>query len=458
MMAPRVRQVAELLRLRSWDNSTPELRARERHRRAILSAGAAALAKAVSVGAALITVPLTLHYLGSERFGMWMVLSAFIAMLSFADLGMGNGLLNAVAAANGEDDRPSIRGLVSSAFIVLSCIALLICVITIAVYPFIPWSQLFNVHSELATREAGPAIAVFVVCFALAIPLGVVQKVQTGLQQGFSANLWQCGASLLGLVSVLLAIWLQRGLPWLVLALLGGPLTANILNSIFYFGLQARDIAPSVRFASRSKTAQIVHVGVLFFVLQVVIGVAYNSDNLVIAQMLGAEKVTEYAVPAQMFGLLSGIITIFLAPLWPAYGEAITRGDHEWVKRTFKRSLFISILLAAIVSSVLVLAGPLILALWVGHAVDPPFILLLGLGLWKVIEVGGNATSVFLNGANVMRFQVLIAVLMGIAAVALKIVFVDQFGVAGVIWATIVAYVIFAAVPLAVVVPRILRS
>ena len=220
--------------LRPGDMSTPEGRSAERHRRAVLSSLAAAAAKMISVGAALVSVPLTLHYLGPERYGMWMTMSSFIAMLSFADLGMGNGLLNAVAEANGRDDRAAIRGLVSSAYAALTAVAVAMGIIAATVYPFVPWPKLFNVQSELATNEAGPAMAGFPACFALSIPFGVVQRVQTGLQQGFRSGLWQCGASLLSLAALLAAIRMEAGLPVLVLALLAAPLAINAANAAFF--------------------------------------------------------------------------------------------------------------------------------------------------------------------------------------------------------------------------------
>jgi len=51
-----------------------------------------------------VTVPLTLNYLGSEHYGLWMTISSVSVMLGFADLGIGNGVLNAVADAYGRDD------------------------------------------------------------------------------------------------------------------------------------------------------------------------------------------------------------------------------------------------------------------------------------------------------------------------------------------------------------------
>ena len=83
-----VRQRLRFISLTPFDQSTAEGRAQERHRRVALTAGAAALAKLLSVGTALISVPLTLHYLGAERFGMWITISSLIAMLSFADFGI----------------------------------------------------------------------------------------------------------------------------------------------------------------------------------------------------------------------------------------------------------------------------------------------------------------------------------------------------------------------------------
>jgi hypothetical protein len=80
---------------------------------------------------------------------------------------------------------------------------------------------------------------------------------------------------------------------------------------------------------------------------------------------------------------------------------------------------------------------------------------MLGLGMWKIIEAGGIATTMFLNGANNVRLQAGLATLMAFAAILLKIWFVSWIGIAGAIWATILAYLIFVALPLSFALPRI---
>ena len=51
------------------------------------------------VGIAL--VPLTLRYLGSERYGIWMTISATLALLNFVDFGLEDSLTNALGGAYG---------------------------------------------------------------------------------------------------------------------------------------------------------------------------------------------------------------------------------------------------------------------------------------------------------------------------------------------------------------------
>jgi O-antigen/teichoic acid export membrane protein len=457
-LAAGARDIRSFIRRQPFDRTNAEDRARERHVRVALGAGASLLGKLLSIGTALISVPLTLHYLGPERYGMWMTMSSLVAMFSFADLGIGNGVLNAVAAAYGRDDRAAIRGFVSSGFFALSAVAILIIGAFALAYPFVPWFRIFNVETAQARTEAGPALGVLVACFALAIPVGIVQRVQMGLQCGFMASLWQCASSLFGLTGLLVAIHCEAGLPWLVLAFAGAPLIAALGNSFLFFGRLEPDIAPSPRAVSRKAALRVAHTGMLFFMLQIVSAVMYSSDNLVIAQMLGAGSVTGYAVPASMFNVITMLLVMALIPLWPAYGEAIARGDHAWVRRTLKRSLLTSIGLAAAASTCLVLFGPRLIALWVGHAVDPPLLLLLGLGLWKVIEPAGNALAVFLNGAHVVRPQVVVGAATAACGIILKIVLVGQIGAPGVVWATIISFSLLTALPLGMMLPKLLKQ
>src|SRR5580704_14585226 len=101
-----------VIRFRSFDASTPEGRSKERYRRAALTSLATLAAKGVSIGTLLVTVPLTLAYLGKERYGLWMTISSLVAIFGFADLGMGASLKTLLAAADGRNDCEEAQRLV----------------------------------------------------------------------------------------------------------------------------------------------------------------------------------------------------------------------------------------------------------------------------------------------------------------------------------------------------------
>lgn len=446
-----------IARLASFDTTTEQGRSDERHRKIFMTAGAAALSKVVSVGTALISIPLTLHYLGSERFGLWMTITSVIVMLGFADLGIGIGLLNAVSEASGKDDIEAIRRYISSAFAILSGIALVILVIFFFAYPFISWASFFNVKSPLAIQESGLAVAAFMLCFALNIPAGIVQRAQSGLQMGFVANLWQIVGSILGLSAVLLVIRFELGLPWLVGAMAGAPLVAALSNGVWFFGRVRLDIRPDWTLVCSEAMKKIARTGLLFLALQIAVSIAFASDNIVISRMLGAEAVTQYAIPEKLFSIIPMLLGMVLMPLWPAYGEAMARGDGPWIKKAFVSSLKIAIAISSVLAMALVFFANYILSTWVGHQVSPPFLLLLGLGVWKVFEGWGIAVAAFLNGVNIVRIQASLAIVMAAIAITLKIVLVESIGVAGVVWATVIAYGVVTIAPLSFVIPRLLK-
>ena len=457
-LLPRARQISSVARLKPFETVTPEGRSKERHRRVALAALTSVIAKGVTLLTMLISVPLTVEYLGAERYGLWMTISSAIAILVFADLGLGNGLLNAISEANGKDDHEAAREYVSSAFFMLSGIAMALAISFVIVYPWVSWKDLFNVHSSQAVAEVGPAVAVFLGCFALTIPVSVVDRVRMGYQEAFVSNLWVGAGNALGLVGILLAIYLKAGLPWLVLAMAGAPVLASILNGAMLFGRQYTWLRPKLRNVTSKAVGKVFRLGMYFLVLQAAVAVAYSSDNIVVAQVLGPEAVTEYSVPMKLFSIPALVLVVLLTPLWPAYGESVARGDIDWAQRTLISSMVLAFLVAGIPSAFLVLFGTSVIELWVGPEVVPSFWLLLGLGVWTVIAAIGTAVGIFLNGANIIRFQVLTAAFMAPSALLAKILLANIIGLPGVIWGMIIAYLVFTAIPMAIYIPRSLAA
>ncbi|PKN17333.1 MAG: hypothetical protein CVU71_16250 [Deltaproteobacteria bacterium HGW-Deltaproteobacteria-6] len=435
------------LTLTGIDTGTSEDRARERHRRITLTALSSGAAKVISFVAAVITVPLTLNYLGAERYGLWMTISSVIAMMVFADFGVGNGLMNAITEAYGKDDIGAIRSHITNALLILTLLMILILLVFFAIYPLIPWNNIFNVKSAAAIRETGPAVASFMVCFAVGVPAGIVQRVQMGMQQGFWSSLWQTIGSILSVLSILFVIYVKADLMWLVMAMAGSPIVSLLANGIIFFFVRRRDLLPRFSDISAKGMKRILHGGLIFFVLQLAVSIAFASDNIILARMLGAESVTQYSIVSRLFEGVLIIIAIAFTPLWPAYGEANARGDHLWVRQTLNRSMILTLIFTVCAAGMLVLFYKPIFALWVGSDFVLPFMLVALCAGWMVLKGLGVTYSMFLNGVNAIRLQLIIATGFTIVSIAAKIFFVGKFGVNGLLMAMIGSYVLLVVVP-----------
>jgi O-antigen/teichoic acid export membrane protein len=165
-----------------------------------------------------------------------------------------------------------------------------------------------------------------------------------------------------------------------------------------------------------------------------------------------------YAVPQKLFSFISMVVGMGITPLWPAYGEAIARGDVAWVRRVFLGSLWITLAIAVPLCTLLVLAGPWILKVAVGKSLHAPLSLLVVLGLWGVVSAVSAPMGMLLNGAGVLKAQAIIAVVASLINLALSIFLTRLFGVIGVCSGSIITQVLIAFPLYFVVIRRLLRN
>jgi O-antigen/teichoic acid export membrane protein len=443
----RVLSVLSVMRLKPFDTSTVEGRSNERLRRVFWTATTSAFAKGVNTLAILVSVPITLGYLGTERYGLWMTITSIVAFLGFADLGIGNVILNLVSESNGKNDVEAARKCISSAFFLLIWISVSLAFLFALIYPYVGWDQFFNVSSSIARKEAGPAVATFLACFLINLPLSIIPRIQMGYQEGYLSSIWQGISNLLGLAGLVVIVHLKAGLPWLVLVITGSPALGNLLNGISLFAVQRPWLVPRWQDISALFAKQIGWIGFLFLILQVTNAITYSADNIIIARVLGPEAVTNYAVPSKLFIIVPNIIYMFLAPLWPAYGEASARGDDSWATKTLVKAILATFVLCLLSSLFLLAFGEKILQVWTGSRVMFSLSLMIGLGAWTTLQSVITAIGLFLCAINKIGFQAIFALLTAFFATLAKVVLAGSIGLPGVVWGQVAVSAFLMLIP-----------
>lgn len=414
--------------------------------------------RVVGIFVSLLSVPLTIGYLGPERYGVWVLLSSLLAWVRLADLGIGSGLTSAIARALGSERPDLVRAHVSTAFALLTAISVVLGLFVVLAWPWIDWSAIFGINAEDARLETPPAVAASIAIFLLVFPLSIVGTSYNAVQEGKLANYWGMAGNIASLFALVVVTHTRGGLVWLVIAVSGTGLVMNILSGVWFFTRCRPGMAPQIRAIRRESIRGLMQVGVPFFLIQIMALVVFQTDNLIIGHFLGAAQVPSYSLTYSLFGYTSLIQSIGFNYFWVAYTDAIVRRDIDWVRRTFRLNLASSLgfTLAAVVPLIFI-ARPFI-KLWAGAAVVPSLDLVLWMAAWSMINALCSPIACLLAAAAHMRAQVIYSAVSAIINIALSIYLVGLWGITGVVAGKVISYMLFICVPASIDISLLLRK
>ncbi|MEI9676035.1 O84 family O-antigen flippase [Escherichia coli] len=405
------------------------------------------LSKIISMISIFITIPAILNYLGEELFGIWMTLSSIIAMLTFADMGIGNGVVNKLSKAIYSNSVNDIRKIITNAVTVLLIIATSINLLFYAATPLVSWNRILNLSEKIDSHSIEHALFVFVFCFSLNVLFSIVQKIQLAYQLGFIASIWQILGSVFSLGLLFLFINLKLEMAWLVFSIAGIPAIFQLLNYLHFSLVICKTGFFKISFIKIAEMKSLLSTGVLFFALQISMVCTYTSDNIILNTIIGAEAVTEYSVHVRLFSVIPILMGMVLIPLWPAYSSARIKKDIKWIRDVWNKSIMMALLVSVFIGGSIILFLPDIFDLWLKNKIQPTYTLAYMLFVWKLFESVGLAISCFLNGMDLIKQQAFIAVVTAVVAISLKILFVYQIGITGVLLGALIPFVLLTFIP-----------
>ena len=418
---------------------------RGRSVRIIRTALTSGLSTVLTMLTGIISVSLTVRYLGTERYGLWLTISTILAWLNLTDAGIGNALTNRIAKAYGQDKLPEAQHYVASAFWLFTVVGVTIAVGGAVLGVRLRWADILRVQSVDAARELPSAISLALVIYGLGFPLSMARSVYNGFQEGYYANYWSIAASVLSLVALVVVTRFGGGLPLLVGAVFGVRQLVAAVSSLFLFTVHRPQLRPVLSRARLNDLGSLLSVGLMFVVLQLTSLLITQSDNLVIVRLLGPEQVALFGTAWKLFSYVGVLQLWLLAPMWPAYGEAFARGDTHWVRQTLRFSLLSQILMTLVVVAGGVIFGSDIIGVWAGKDLVPPLALLVGMGLIQILWAWTQPFVFVLNGIGRLKGQTVYGLMTALLCLVLKIVFVAHYGILGAVASTLIAYALLAA-------------
>jgi len=240
------------------------------------------IVKGISIIISLMLVPLTIDYVNSEMYGIWLTLSTIIHWIGFFDIGFGLGLRNKLGESLAINDLKKGKVLVSSTYFVLSSIFIPLGFSLYFICPYINWADVLNVSASLnSTLSTCARIVLVSLCSTLI--LKVIQNVLQAYQLNVYASIIETSGNFVSLIAIyVLTKTTFPSLVYLAYAYGGAPVLVLIIFTLALFRHRFKEIRPNIKFVDFHEIKSIFNLGGQFFVIQIACLVRKPSVNPVL--------------------------------------------------------------------------------------------------------------------------------------------------------------------------------
>lgn len=412
-------------------------------KRTILAKKNIALSFIIKGGSILISltlVPLTINYTTPAQYGIWLTISSIIGWLNFFDIGLGNGLKNKLTQSIALGKIEEARSYISTAYVSLLIVSITIFFILLIINSYTNWNSILNISAnELDNLRT--ITLVISGCFCIQFIVQAITIILTATHQAAKASFISLISQIIVLIIiVLIGRYQYKSLLVLVSVLAGTPILTLLIATAILFKTSLKDIAPNLKSVKLSYANNLLKTGSVFFIIQIGALVLFQTDNIIITQILGPEQVTTFNVNYKLFSVVTMGFTIIITPLWSAFTDAFIKKDFAWITNNLAKMKKIWILFSIITIGILCLS-PQIFNLWLGNKIEIPINLSIAMALYVIAYTWQTMHVFMLNGVGKVRLQLILVIISSMLNIPLAIFFGKSFGLPGIIYANTILFV-----------------
>lgn len=396
----------------------------------------------------LFTMPAYFSYFGNHNvLGLWFAILSVLNWVLMFDLGLGNGLRNKLptALANGDNDKA--QEYISSTYISMAGLIVIICLIAFISFPFIPWNGFFNIKSNLISHETLVlSVEIVFIGIMLQFVLKLISSILYAIQKSAIVNFLSLLSNILILVFIsnTPTMSLEQGLiimSWINVIAVNLPL---FIATIILFSTELKNLKPSFKKYNNKIAIEILKIGSILLWLQIVIMVISSTNELLISFLTNPSYVVEYQVYFKLFNAISSLFVLALVPIWSAVTKAKAEKSYLWIKKLYKILLLMSGL-AFVLELAVVPYLQTIVDIWLKNsAINMKMSYAIIFAISNSIFLLHNVNTSIGNGMSYFKVQLIWMTFAAVVDIPLSILFVHlNGGWIGVVVANIISLIPF---------------
>ena len=375
---------------------------------------------------AVVYTPLLLDYLGEEANGVWATVLSVITWINYCDLGIGNGLRNLLARELAEDDYNNAQKSISTAYVVLSGIAIVLLLIMLIPTFLLDWYSVLNTNINVRTM-----LVITEVYISLNFVLALSNSILYALQKSEKVSLRSCLVQIINIIALLILRRIEEGNLNHMAILFGSSTAIVYLFNTFDIFKKRRMLTPTLRAFQKEKVKSITKVGVQFFIIQLTSVLTISSQNWIVSNIFGPSEVTPINTVTNAFAALYSILGALLIPMWSKTTDAITKKEFGWVRKTMRNVRYIALAFIPVLIIVAVLFED-ISYIWLGRKLIYQRGVIGTTCLFYILNIENLIFTQFYFGIGDVTPYIWITIVEAIVIIPLSYFLANIFGVAGV--------------------------
>ena len=401
----------------------------------------------------LISIPLGLRYFGLVQFGILTVIYSIISYLNLSRLGINSAAITLIAKSGEKEEQYSI---IKRSFI-LQFITVLFLILTLFLlgHFFPQWVNLVGKYPQNLFNEVSKAVNIIFLSFLICLPLDIFNSAFIGFQKLYIDRIVVIFRGLMELFSLIIVVLLKWDLVSLALIRGVGLIIINIMSFFYFLKLNPQFLKrTSISISDKSNYKLLFNSSIKFFFISIFSLIIWNTDNLVISNILGADKVAPYAVTFKFYSIIYAFILYINTPLAPLYGKAIAENNWNWIKENYERFNLMMFIIAGAIWIFGMSFAEQIIKIWAGPEAFGGFLILFSIGGWMFILSYCSVNSTLLTGLNLTGFLTLILGIESIINIIISIFLVKRIGIGGASLGTFIAALIVSSWSLPLIVKK----
>ncbi len=414
-----------------------------RLKRAIHGVASGYVMLAVTAVSGLASVPVALHYLSKEQFGLWALMWTLLSYLNLVDLGMSGSIARLLIDFKDDRDGGHYGSLIKTGWLVLLTQGLI--VLATGLIFANSFTQLMAIPAHLQP-EFIQLIKLQCGVVALGYAVRIFGHLLTAHQRMDLANYAGTLAPLVNLAALWVCFYFGFG----VFSIVWATLCATLANAAVQ-GIACEMWGFFPRRGGWGTTSwtlfkEIFNYGRDLFLISLGVQVILGSQTMIITRLLGLENATAWNVGTRTFVILREAIgRVIFSPL-SAFSEMMVRGERTRLHDRYRSLVVLVASLSVFMGVSFALCnGVFVTVLTSGRIAWPPLNDLL-LGIWLVVLSVQSCHSSLIMTTKQIRFMRFVFFIEGAIYVVLAVLTVTRGGLPALIACSVCCTTLFSGI------------